>query len=265
MHTYQKTYELDKWLKPLKPASLHHAAQSLRHSGSGEWLIRKPAFERWRNRSQSFLWLSGFPGCGKTIVGSRVIDLLTESDVTCLFFYINFNDPKTLSFDELLRSLIWQLFVEERASRPELEELFAQFGSKTVSPSTDSLLKTFSDMLNACQHVSIIIDAFDELVAQGTPKDTDALIAWIHNLVKAEDGKVQVMVTSREEEKIRIAFQGLTSHGCHITIGEEDLHEDIKAYIAAKFAGPKGLGMWTCKPEIVQETTDKLLAEARGM
>ena len=48
-----------KWLSPVDPSIAHRAAQSLRLSGTGQWLFDEVPWKKWASGKSSFLWLRG--------------------------------------------------------------------------------------------------------------------------------------------------------------------------------------------------------------
>ena len=52
----------------------YNKALTERHGGTGLWFVRSQTFDDWSTRPNSFVWLHGFPGCGKTILSSTTIE-----------------------------------------------------------------------------------------------------------------------------------------------------------------------------------------------
>ncbi|KAL2010787.1 hypothetical protein VTN00DRAFT_3505 [Thermoascus crustaceus] len=68
---------------------------ALQHKGSGLWFLQSEVFANWKMRSNSFLWLHGKPGCGKTILSCTIVEDLmrtSSSSQALLYFYFDFND-----------------------------------------------------------------------------------------------------------------------------------------------------------------------------
>lgn len=59
------------WISTFKHEQKHHAIRMPRIESTGEWLIRKNEFERWRDEPQSsnnVLWCYGIQGSGKSVL-----------------------------------------------------------------------------------------------------------------------------------------------------------------------------------------------------
>jgi DNA replication protein DnaC len=60
------------------------------------------------------LWIYGIPGCGKTILSSAIIENLRASlgSQFVLYFYFDFNNTAKQSLQNMIRSLISQLYTK---------------------------------------------------------------------------------------------------------------------------------------------------------
>ncbi|KZP25847.1 hypothetical protein FIBSPDRAFT_949965 [Athelia psychrophila] len=72
----KKDKEICHWLAAPDPTANYYAAREIHHTQTGLWFIHDEKFARWKKISNSPLWLSGSPGCGKTIISSCVIEEL---------------------------------------------------------------------------------------------------------------------------------------------------------------------------------------------
>jgi hypothetical protein len=70
--TSDETRELLLWLSPLQPQAKHQDVRSGRLEGTGDWLLRMPKFQIWRDGSgqsvDRILCCYGDPGVGKTAI-----------------------------------------------------------------------------------------------------------------------------------------------------------------------------------------------------
>ncbi|KZP25853.1 hypothetical protein FIBSPDRAFT_368655 [Athelia psychrophila] len=69
----KKDKEICHWLAAPDPTTNYHAAREIRHTQTGLWFIHDEKFARWKKISNRPLWLSGSPGCGKTIIRLVII------------------------------------------------------------------------------------------------------------------------------------------------------------------------------------------------
>jgi hypothetical protein len=57
-----------KWLSPTDPRTNQEAARKKHEIHTGKWFTEGLAYTAWLEQPNSFLWLHGIPGCGKTIL-----------------------------------------------------------------------------------------------------------------------------------------------------------------------------------------------------
>src|SRR5439155_25271684 len=84
----QRREKIERWLSPPDPSTNYNKALQQRHEGLGLWFLKGDVFAKWKTRQNSFLWLHGIPGCGKTILSSAIIkDLDSKLSSQALYFY----------------------------------------------------------------------------------------------------------------------------------------------------------------------------------
>jgi len=114
---YQETSSDDQkrhifqWLSPVDPSTSHEAALEIHQAGTNDWFLSCKEFNNWREAKNSVLWLSGFPGSGKTVLMSTVINFLQQcgnqkASACVAYFYCDFRSPDTRDPLNLVGSLI---------------------------------------------------------------------------------------------------------------------------------------------------------------
>ncbi|PSN59256.1 hypothetical protein BS50DRAFT_641131 [Corynespora cassiicola Philippines] len=97
----QRRGELHRWLSPPEPSTNYNKALQQRQEGTGSWFLHSDAFNMWKSQRNSFLWLYGIPGCGKTILSSTIIEHLRSlSTQPLLYFYFDFTDSEKQTLRE---------------------------------------------------------------------------------------------------------------------------------------------------------------------
>lgn len=61
------------WLAAPDPSTNFNKSRDEHHEGTGQWLLNSEIYTKWKTEQNSFLWLYGMPGCGKTTLSSSVI------------------------------------------------------------------------------------------------------------------------------------------------------------------------------------------------
>ncbi|KAI9884227.1 MAG: hypothetical protein M1823_003976 [Watsoniomyces obsoletus] len=199
-------YQQDKigtWLQAPDPSTIHNQALRQRHKDSGRWFLGGEAFAKWKIQQNSFLWLHGIPGCGKTILSSTIVQDLesTLSSHPLLYFYFTFTESDRQSLEGMIRSLIGQLYYKREDVRKPLDSLFSNCSHGRRQPTVDSLCRTFRQMLQQVGEVWIVLDALDECNTR-SGKQTEGTLSWMRDLLSSEENNAHVLVTSRPEQDI---------------------------------------------------------------
>ncbi|KAK8154073.1 hypothetical protein BC567DRAFT_276968, partial [Phyllosticta citribraziliensis] len=220
----------------------------------------------WKKNPNSFIWLHGLPGCGKTVLSSALIRSLKResskgsSSDTVIYFYFDFNSQEKQRPDNMARSLVYQLF-KARPQRPEaLERLFKKCRSGAELPSRDDLFKVLRALIQGLDQVQLVIDAVEEVDSD----EKDFLLEWINELHGYNIQNVHVLVSSRRELDIE---RSLAEVGTTIQFPPEAVLKDISLCVRGKIqsAGRGGLGRWKDDAEKTNEIVEKLSENAKGM
>ena len=125
MRAGQVSSGIRDWLKAPDVSVDHNAACAKRYPGTGDWLFEDTSFLGWLTEDNSFLWLNGFAGCGKSVLCSTVIQdtfryKQSDSGVGIGFFYFTFNDTSKQDESAMLRALLLQLSAQVAGSETDL-------------------------------------------------------------------------------------------------------------------------------------------------
>ncbi|KND89507.1 Ankyrin repeat domain-containing protein 50 [Tolypocladium ophioglossoides CBS 100239] len=258
--------KLEQWFSPPDPSMNYGNATKQHHIGSGQWFLRSTEYSTWKTEPNSFLWLHGIPGCGKTILTSAVItDLEKDEGVQDpLYFYFDFTDTSKQSLEKALHSLIIQLCRKNNNVQRHLDLLYDSCQQGRQQPSFDSLCKTFQNMVQQAGSVFIVLDALDECQTRKA-YPTGGLLPWIQSLVDSQQTNVHLFVTSRSEQDIKSAIETWARNQDIIHIKSDLVADDISAYIHARVRQNEGLKRWQSRPEVQDEIEAVLEEKANGM
>lgn len=254
-----------QWLSAPDPSINYNKALQQRHKGSGLWLLQSKAFVEWKARSNSFLWLHGISGCGKTILSSTIIEDLSRnisSSQFLLYFYFDFSDINKQSHDSMIRSLISQLYYKSEITRQGVDRLFPSSEGGCRQPEPGSLCGVFLDAVKEVD-TWIVLDALDECNTRQVTR-TYGLLSWIRDLLGSELSNVHLLVTSRPEPDIQAVLNDRAREEDIISI-QSGLVSDVHAYIRARVREDNGLRRWRERPEAQDEIETQLAAKADGM
>jgi len=207
----QRREKIDRWLLPTDPSKNYNKALEQRHKGSGLWFLESGAFTEWKTRRNSFLWLHGIPGCGKTILSSAIIKNLDSilSSQPLLYFYFDFTDTGKQTFESMIRALISQLYYKHIETSQPLDTLFSSCEDGRRQPTCRLLCEAFLHMIEQVKEVWLVLDALDECYTRKGPP-TEGLLSWIREVLNSEQRNVHLLMISRPEQDIESEIMEFT-------------------------------------------------------
>lgn len=246
------------WLKAPDATVDHNAANVKRSPGTGMWLINSHAFQSWLKEDNSFLWLHGLPGCGKSVLCSTAIlhafrqRNKLASTVGIAFFYFSFNDESKQDATAMLRALILQLSTQLDGTREDLSDLYQSY-RPGIAP-LETLLNYLQRMIRRFDHIYILIDALDE-----SPRNQEDARKHVLNTIKkirswSCDG-LHLLVTSRDECDIRLFLKPLEKE--KVLMRNDKVDGDIAEYISRQLNEDLELKEWPESHERIKETLSK--------
>jgi Cdc6-like AAA superfamily ATPase len=263
----QRHEKIHQWLSPSDPSTNFNKALQQRQEGTGLWFLQSTLFEKWHRQQHSFLWLYGIPGCGKTILSSTIIKHLvdTHPDQLLLYFYFDFTDTGKQTLNNVIRSLISQLYHKRKDAENLLDSLFSSCNNGQSQPTLESLCKVFLEMIDQVQGIYIVLDALDECrIRKGSR--SEGLLAWIQSLSDLKQRNIHLLVTSRPEHDIELVLRKLAQSDEDIVPIQSDLIEDdIRSYVHTRVKTGEGLKRWRSRTDVLDEIEKVLMEKAQGM
>ena len=262
VETIQVDAHFDKamnWLSPPDPSINFNKAREQRHQGTGQWLLDSDTYCAWKNEPNSFLWLNGIPGCGKTILSSTVVaDLEQANDLSLLYFYFDFSNVDKQLFEKAVRSLINQLYYMKDDCQTEVNSFYDSCSKGQQQPSNEQLLVLLQNLIRKAGEVWMVLDALDELEEQSLTK---GLLPWIKDLRDCASN-THILVTSRPEADIKCAIGEWACDEEIITLQNDLVNQDIQKYVEAMVMK---IPRWQSQPNIQEDIKDALAKKADGM
>ena len=198
---------------------------SERSDGTCEWFFHNQAFIEWHDCNMtSLLWVSGAPGCGKTVLSKVLIDekLGTDnvlSSTVCYFFFNAGQERKELAADAL-SAILHQLFQNTDLISHGLAS-YKNYGAKLsqmFSELWEILMECAKD--SEAGKIICVIDALDECEEESR----EHLIREIIQLfsLQSTDQRVgcslKLLVTSQPCEDIEDGFERLSENSSYFHI-----------------------------------------------
>ena len=242
----------------------HNKARKDHHPGTGTWFVKSKVFTDWKTTPASFLWLYGIPGCGKTILSSTIVeDVINHCDLkpalAVLYFYFDFKDVKKQGQENMIRSLILQLYSQSKGTHQSLKALHSSCMNGERQPTPGMLLATLHQMMKSFGETFIILDALDECSErQELLKDIEEFYHWT-------DVNLHVLSTSRREKDIEDRIEHIAHSEGKICIDSMHVNDDIRAFVHEKLQTDVKLKRWGKEPKAQQEIENALMDKADGM
>lgn len=239
----QISNEIHAWLNAPDATINYHDACNKRYAATGLWLTSGVAYRSWLSSPNSFLWLSGFAGCGKSVLSSTAIQHVfrhrrANPRVAVAFFYFRFDDNSKQGVSSLVRALLLQLSGQSLECRMHLESLRKSHNNSL--PPVSPMLETLRCMLRTFKGVYIVIDALDE-----TPKRAGRgeVLGAINQMRHWSLSTLHLLVTSRNEPDILEALDVTTEENISMKNGGVD--EDISNFISGHLENSSTLRKWS--------------------
>lgn len=262
LHDSEHLNKIRKWLSPPDPSTNFNQAREQHHQGTGQWLLASEPYAKWKTERNSFLWLNGIPGCGKTILSSSVVADLQKSAASqnLVYFYFDFNDIAKQSLERAVRSLVTQLYHNRTDLRRETDALYSSCNDGNRQPDSASIFKLFQSMVQKAGELWIVLDPLDECSGR---KDGFAggLLLWIRELRNA-GLDIHLLVASRPEQDIQAAIESWADAEEIIPLQSGLVSDDINTYIKAR---TKAMPRWRSRPDIQEKIERALIKKADGM
>jgi hypothetical protein len=232
-----------------------------REPGTCQWITRHPQFQSWTDTPGfGILWISGDPGCGKSVAASYLVSYLEEAHPSALaahFFFKDDSDKQSRATSALCAILQQVLQSKELDIRKAAEKIADQGADDETRHFClwDILVDILSQDL--CGSVNIVLDALDECNEGEQERLVSGLTDLGHRLQLSSGRSVKVIVTSRPYAAIRRSFKDFQAITIQADDNLDEIDEDIKAVVASrvrKFASSIGLG----REDVLTKIRDKL-------
>ncbi|EPE09633.1 ankyrin repeat protein [Ophiostoma piceae UAMH 11346] len=234
------------WLAAPDVSSNYYAACRSRHSGTGNWLVKGEAFSTWLNSANSFLWLYGFAGCGKSVLCSTAIQQVfrhrkSNPQTAIAFFFFTFNDNSKQDVSAMLRAIVLQLSGQIKGGDEMLSRL--REDHKTGKAPDEVLIAYLQQLIWSSEETYILIDALDE-----SPRDSHRwrLLQVLIDMREWSEDRLHLLVTSRDEPDIREAITAdmNTRPEQMVSLKNSSVDGDIAAFISGALENDRRLRKW---------------------
>ena len=213
----------------------------------------------WKKRSDVSLNLDNIPlinvvfDYGRSTCIEDMMRRETESEMTLIYYYCSYADPRSLLPSTILGNLLKQFFSKGVVSKEVERELLDAFIKSGRNPTDDVLIKHILSAVERCKKFYIIFDGLDECANDVADRMLDLLLRLTNNNA---DG-AHVLITCREESPVMKAVQNW--HRVHL--GESVLERDMRSFIASSIRSAIEKGELKVTDSALEEEIVQRLAE----
>ncbi|KIW21484.1 hypothetical protein PV08_02064 [Exophiala spinifera] len=238
----QVSSDIREWLRAPDATKNYNEACQKKHPGTGLWFVKSSSFSSWLTSPNSFLWLNGFAGCGKSVLCSTAIQYAfrhrsSNPRIGLAFFFFTFNDDTKQDASAMLRSLVVQLSCQLNDKHGLLSQWHNSY--RNAMPPNQVLMDCLYQHVRAFEQTYIISDALDESPLH---KDRGDMLQRLVDMRGWSERGLHLLVTSRDEPDIRRKLCALP----HETISMKNdlVDNDIADFISHHLKHNEQLEAW---------------------
>jgi ankyrin repeat protein len=212
--------------------------------GTCSWILSHPAYLAWLTTEETkLLWITGEPGCGKTMLSAYLTDHLrldrASSAKPQVFFF--FCDDKVKSQRDaraILRAILYQIVQQRRKLIKYVKTRFELDGPSLANsfPALWELfLKIVTDSTSGA--VRVIVDAIDECEVKTRNSFLNAIMQLVNEPQDAHPQPrncIKFLITSRPSLGNSYNLTGLMKNRLPIEEDQGNVSEDVKLVIRSK-------------------------------
>ncbi|PGH21490.1 hypothetical protein AJ80_03158 [Polytolypa hystricis UAMH7299] len=224
--------------------------------GTCTWILKHMKYHRWiTSKSSSVLCLSAYPGCGKTVLSSFLIDSISQSQerTTVCYFFLRSDNPEQKSMTSALSAILHQLLRKRPALLRHVIAI-ANYHGKKVLQQFNMLwnILVASALDDLAGDIICIIDGLDECSDTEWRAFVEVLADFFHT-EEADRSNLKFILSSRPYPAIEQELSKVPGiEYFRIRAEEEPIHlkRDIELLIKARV---KELATVKSLPEAAEE------------
>ncbi|KAH7091508.1 hypothetical protein FB567DRAFT_490488 [Paraphoma chrysanthemicola] len=212
--------------------------------GTCSWILSHPAYLTWLTAEETrLLWVTGEPGCGKTMLSTYLTDHLKLGKATSVkpqvfFFFCDDKIKSQRDANAVLRGILYQILQQHRKLIKHVKSRFEMDGPSLANsfPALWELfLKIAADSTSGA--IGVIVDAIDECEVRTRKSFLNAMIQLVNEAqeVHRQPRKcIKFLITSRPSLGNSYNHTGVMENRLSIDQSRDNIREDLKLVIRSK-------------------------------
>jgi ankyrin repeat protein len=212
--------------------------------GTCSWILSHPAYLSWLTTEETrLLWVTGEPGCGKTMLSAYLTDHLrlgrgTFAKPQVFFFFCDDKVKSQRDANAILRGILYQIVQQHRKLIKHVKSRFELDGPSLANsfPALWELfLKIVADSTSGA--IGVIVDAIDECEIRTRNSFLNAMMELVneaHNIDQRPQNCIKFLITSRPSLGNSYNLTGVMKNRLSIDQNQSNVSEDVKLVIRSK-------------------------------
>jgi ankyrin repeat protein len=212
--------------------------------GTCSWILSHPAYLTWLTAEEtSLLWVTGEPGCGKTMLSTYLTDHLRLGRVApvkpqVFFFFCDDKVKSQRDANSILRGILYQILQQHRKLIKHVKSRFEMDGPSLANSFTalwELFLKVVADSTSGS--VGVIVDAIDECEVKTRNTFLNSMMHLVNqprDMHRQSRTCIKFLITSRPSLGNSYNLTGLAKNRLSIEQDQGRTSEDVKLVIRSK-------------------------------
>jgi ankyrin repeat protein len=212
--------------------------------GTCSWILSHPAYLSWLTTEETrLLWVTGEPGCGKTMLSAYLTDHLRLGRATAVkpqvfFFFCDDKVKSQRDASAILRGILYQIVQQHRKLIKHVKSRFELDGPSLANsfPALWELfLKIVADSTSGA--IGVIVDAIDECETRTRDSFLNAMMELVneaHDIHQQPQNCIKFLITSRPSLGNSYNLTGVMKNRLSIDQNQSNVSEDVKLVIRSK-------------------------------
>jgi ankyrin repeat protein len=212
--------------------------------GTCNWILTHPAYLTWISAEETrLLWVTGEPGCGKTMLSAYLTDHLRLGRATSVrpqvfFFFCDDKVKSQRDANAILRGILYQILQQHRKLIKHVKSRF-ELDGPSLANSFPALWELFLKIVTESMSgtVGVIVDAIDECETKTRNSFLNAIMQLVNepqDMHRQTQNCIKFLITSRPSLGNLYDFTGIMKNRLPIEQNQDKISEDVRLVIQSK-------------------------------